>query len=226
VRRAIAILVAFVLAASSPRDALAQPTPQAQLTNPAQLPQRSASFAWYADPQGVELLVSSFAYRDLVDSAVLQKLSSGIPVTIAMRAYVFEQGKTDPVALSARTCKVKYDLWNEVYRVELTEPGGVRNLAKINVEGVLRDCFEARDLPIVNRALLTRGKSYFLGAIVEVNPISAAMLQQLRQWVSRPAGSTSISPGDAIFGSFVGLFVRQIGTSDRTLVFRTQPFPA
>jgi hypothetical protein len=44
----------------------------------------------------------------------------------------------------------------------------------------------------------------------------------LRKWVSRPAGSTGIGPGDALFGSFVGLFVRQIGTADKTLRFRTQ----
>jgi hypothetical protein len=48
------------------------------------------------------------------------------------------------------------------------------------------------------------------------------MVEQMRRWVSRPAGSTGIGPGDALFGSFVGLFVRQIGTADRTLRFRTQ----
>jgi hypothetical protein len=58
--------------------------------------------------------------------------------------------------------------------------------------------------------------------IVEVNPVNAQMVEQMRRWVSRPAGSTGIGPGDALFGSFVGLFVRQIGTADRTLRFRTQ----
>jgi hypothetical protein len=48
------------------------------------------------------------------------------------------------------------------------------------------------------------------------------MLEQMRRWVMRPTGSTGIAPSDALFGSFVGLFVRQIGTSDRTLRFRTQ----
>ena len=52
---------------------------------------------------------------------------------------------------------------------------------------------------------------------------SPQQLEQMRKWVSRPAGSTGIGPGDALFGSFVGLFVRQIGTADKTLRFRTQP---
>ena len=148
-----------------------------------------------------------------------------------MRAYVFEDGRTDPIAnvLAARTCSVVYDLWDEVYRVKIadptvTDPERERKLAAINVEGVIRQCMEPRDLPIVDRALLARGKAHFLGVIVEVNPISESMIKQIRQWVSRPTGSTGTSPGAALFGSFVGLFVRQIGTSDRTLIFRTQPF--
>ncbi|MCA9586650.1 MAG: hypothetical protein KC657_14945, partial [Myxococcales bacterium] len=60
------------------------------------------------------------------------------------------------------------------------------------------------------------------GVIVEVNPVSPKTLEQMRKWVSRPAGSTGIGPGDALFGSFVGLFVRQIGNADRTLRFRSQ----
>ena len=68
----------------------------------------------------------------------------------------------------------------------------------------------------------SRGRPHFLGVIVEVNPVSPLMLDQMRKWVSRPAGSTGIGPGDALFGSFVGLFVKQMGTADRTLRFRTQ----
>jgi len=48
------------------------------------------------------------------------------------------------------------------------------------------------------------------------------MVEQMRRWMSRPTGSTGIGPGDALFGGFVQLFVRQIATSDRTLTFRTQ----
>ena len=75
----------------------------------------------------------------------------------------------------------------------------------------------------LRRAIAT-GKPHLVGVIVEVNPVNAQMVEQMRKWVSRPAGSTGIGPGDALFGSFVGLFVRQLGTADRTLRFRTQTF--
>ena len=87
---------------------------------------------------------------------------------------------------------------------------------------MLRQCTEPRDFPVVDRALLKTGSHYFLGVIVDVNPVSPQMLEQMRRWVSRPTGSTNIGPSDALFGSFVGLFVRQIGASDKTLKFRTQ----
>ena len=192
---------------------------EAAAPKPAQLPQRQANFAW-----DKTLLIASFSFKDVIDKGLAEKLSSGLPTTIVMRAYVLQDGQTDPVALAVRTCRVTYDLWDEVYRVKVSGPGIDRNTAVINVDGVLRQCAEARDLAIVDKSLLKIGKPHFLGVIVDVNPISPQMLEQIRHWVSRPTGSTGIGPGDALFGSFVGLFVRQIGTSDRTLRFRTQLF--
>lgn len=214
-RRAV-MLLAVGLALAAPRDAQAQsPTQPASF---ADLARRQANFAW-----DKSLLRASFSYRDAVDARLTEKLSSGLPTTIAMRAYVVREGESQPIALAVRTCRIVYDLWDEVYRIHRVSSEGERDLAVINVEGVLRQCAEARDLPVAARVLLRPGKSHFLAVIVDVNPVSPQMLEQMRRWVARPTGSTGIGPSDALFGSFVGLFVRSIGTSDRTLRFRTQP---
>ncbi len=193
------VLVAVSILSITPRALAEEPE---RPTEPAKLPQRQANFAWDGT-----LLRASFSFRDLVDPQVAQKLSRGPSNVIAMRAYVVRDGEKTPIALAVRTCLVAYDIWDEV-----------------NVEGVLRQCAEARDYPIVDRALLTPGRAHFLAVIVEVNPISAETLEQMKRWVSRPTGSTGIGAGDALFGSFVGLFLRELGTSDRTLKFRTQTF--
>jgi hypothetical protein len=206
----------FAALALAPEFARAQAEPDQPVT-PAALPSRQANFAW-----DKSLLRVSFSYRDALDPKLTQKLSSGLPTVIAMRAFVFAEGETKPVDLAVRSCRVVYDLWDEVYRVKITASGGERDLAVINVEGVLRQCAEARDLPLVERRALKSGVPHFLGVIVDVNPVSPQMLDQMRRWVSRPTGSTGIGSGDALFGSFVGLFVRSIGTSDKTLRFRTQ----
>ena len=199
------------------------PPPPAAAT----LPQRQANFAWDkqvppAVTKEITLLRASFSFRDVLDPTLTNKLSSGLPTVIAMRAYVLEEGKDEPVALAVRSCHVTYDFWDEVYRIKITGPGGERDAAALNTDGVLRQCTEPRDLPVIDRALLKTGSHYFLGVIVDVNPVSPQMLEQMRRWVSRPTGSTNIGPSDALFGSFVGLFVRQIGASDKTLKFRTQ----
>ena len=94
--------------------------------------------------------------------------------------------------------------------------------AVLTMPGVQRLCAEARDLPVVDRSLLKAGVAHFLAVVVDVNPISPQMIEQMRRWMSRPTGSTALGPSDALFGSFVGLFVRQIGKSDKTVTFRTQ----
>jgi hypothetical protein len=188
-----------------------------------ELPRRQANYVWDKNEKtGQVLLKASFSYRDVVDKSISDKFASGIPQTVVMRAYVLREGDQNPIALAARTCTIKYDLWDEIYRVRIGS--ATHDTGVINLEGVLRQCAQAQDLVVADKVLLTGSKPFFLGAIVEVNPVSPQMLEQMKQWVARPAGSTGIGPGDALFGSFVGLFVRQIGTADKTLRFRTQSF--
>jgi hypothetical protein len=207
----IVLVVAVVVGA---RSALAQQQP----TNPAALSPRQANYAWDRD-----LLRASFSYRDvLADPGLTNKLSNGLKMVIAMRAYVYREGQDSPVALAVRSCDVAYDLWEEVYRVHVDDSEGKRDQAVLDVKGVLRLCAEAQNLPVVRRGLLSAGEGYFLAVVVEINPVSQEMLEQMRRWMSRPAGSTEIAPTNALFGSFVQLFVRHVAASDRTLTFRTQ----
>jgi hypothetical protein len=215
-RFAAAFVVLLATLMGDTRPALAQ---EQQPKNAAQLAQRQANFAW-----DKTLLRASYSFRDVLDDPIKQKLSNGITNVIAMRAFVFENGSDTPVFLAVQTCAVRFDIWLEVFRVKITSAAGEREHPVVNVTGVMRECLEAHDLPIVDRSLLKPGTSYFLGVIVDINPVSQEMLAQMRQWVQRPTGSTAIGPSSALFGAFVGLFVRNIGSSDKTLQFRTQPF--
>jgi hypothetical protein len=212
--RALLGAVLLLSLALPPRPSGAQPAPQP--AHPAALPPRQANYAWDRD-----LLRASFSYRDILDDELSKKLSSGLPLVIVMRAYLYREGADEPVALAPRVCRVVYDLWDEVYRVHVSEPERDRDQAAV-LDGVFRLCAEARDLPIVRRSLLAAGQRYFLAVVVDVNPVSQEIVDQMRRWMSRPTGSTGIGPSDALFGSFVQLFVRQIATSDKTLTFRTQ----
>jgi hypothetical protein len=215
------IALVAALTALAPLGARAQqPAQSQQPAHPAALPQRRASYAWDND-----LLRASFSYRDVLDPVLMKKLSSGLPMVIAMRAYVYREGQDIPIALTTRLCRVVYDLWDEVFRVHVSEPERGERDQAVLLDSALRLCTEAHDLPVGRRGLLAAGQAYFLGVVVDVNPVSADVVEQMRRWMSRPTGSTEIGPADALFGNFVQLFVRQIATSDKTLPFRTQNVP-
>jgi hypothetical protein len=216
VRRVAALILSCATLLWVARSAEAQPSAP---TTPTALPSRTATVT--LDDHLVRLSVS---FRDAVDAEVSKKLMSGLPTVITMRGYVFRESGGDPVALTAKSCRIVYDLWDEVFRIQLTQQGGASNTVAVNVEGVLRNCAEARRLPLMERAAMTDKSRYFVAALVEVNPVSAEMLDRIKRWVTRPTGSTTIGPGDHLFGSFVGLFVARVGDADRKLAFRTQAF--
>ena len=213
----IALLLALI--AMQPAQARAEDPKQDAFKSPAQLTQRTATVALEK-----KTVVMTVAFRDAVDAAISKKLLSGLPTTIAMRGYVFKESGGDPVALAARSCKIVYDLWDEVFRVTVTQPGGQTTTVAVNVEGVLRNCAEAKKVPIMERTGMKDGTKYFVAVIVEVNPISADMLDRIKRWVTRPNGTTSLSSSDSLFGSFVGLFVTRVPSADRRVQFRTQAF--
>ena len=211
-------LGALLATIGAPRQAHAQgsePVPEAAQ----QLPRRKARFATYGD--WVAMTVS---WRDAVDGRIRRQLVSGLPTVIAMRAYVFPSGGSEPISLSVKTCRVVFDLWDEVFRIDLRQGGQRRDKVAVNVEGVLRRCGEAGGMPVVLLRDVRATERYFVGVLVEVNPVSKETLERIKRWVALPKGAGAVGPGDSLFGSFVGLFVTHVPAADRTLTFRTPSF--
>jgi hypothetical protein len=187
------------------------------------LPVRAAKLAWDKS----NTLRATFSFPEAVDDpGIRKKLYGGLKVSIVMRGYVYPVGGGDPVALTAHTCDVAYDLWNEVFKIIVDGRSTARYA--VNLKGVHRACTELVELPVVERASL-RGRvdGYYLAVKVEVNPVSTALLKQVQSWVTRPVGqSGAIAPGDALFSSFVGIFMKKLATADYSLEFETAPFPS
>jgi len=183
------------------------------------LPRRTAGFVvqrgWVAMSAG---------WRDAITAKTRRKLTSGLPTVIAARAYLFAEGGRTPVGLSIKTCRVVFDLWDEVFRIEMRQGGLRRQTVAVNVEGVLRRCGEARRMAIINSTAVEPLQPYFVGMLVEVNPLSKKTMDRIKRWVALPKGAGRLGPGDSLFGSFVGLFVTHVPAADETLRFRTQPF--
>jgi hypothetical protein len=188
----------------------------------AALPVRPATFKW--DKAGV--LRGSFSFRDaLDDKAIAKKLANGLEVKLVMRGYVYPNAGGDPIALTAHTCSIAYDLWNEVFLVSVN---GGKSKPVVNKKGVYRLCTDLVDHPIADRTTLkSQPTQYYLAVKIEVNPVSADTLKRVQQWVTRSTGASgSISPGDALFASFVGVFMKKIATADLVIDFQTESFPS
>ena len=215
-RRAAAALLAFAFAAL-PAGAGAQTPPKTA----AALPVRAAQV-------DVEkgLVKITLSFRDVVDTEIARKLENGLPTVVTMRGYLFKESGGSPIALTARSCRIVKDIWEDVFRIQLVQPGGVSQTGAANIEGVLRICFDAKKLPLADWALLKTGVRYFVATFIEVNPVSQEILDQIKLWVTRPSGTSSIGPGAWVLGSFVGLFVARIPDADRKLAFRSAAFPA
>jgi hypothetical protein len=195
--------------------------PPRTLSAQAATPVRQATLAF--DER--QVLRMSVGYREVVDSATASKLMSGLQTTIVMRAYVFRESGGPWIAATFKQCVVTFDLWDEVYRVEISQGGQPNvNQASATLEGVLRRCAETDRLGVVARSALPAPGPFYLAATVEVNPVSQDMLNSIKRWASRPTDTSTAAPGDALFGSFVGIFVPRIGRADREITFRTQSF--
>ena len=181
---------------------------------------RPVDFEWNETQQ---LLYGSVNFRDIVDASVRTKLTRGLPTTIALTATLFRTGSQQPVATTAQSCKVTWHVWEEAYKVELVRPGSAQIRWTTTLEGVLRRCAEARALLMATSQQVPVGTAVYLRAKVQVNPVSPKLLEKIKRWVSRPSATDTAGPGDALFGTFTGLFLQRVGDAERELKFSSKP---
>lgn len=207
-RRALQIVVVVAAGLALSIPALAQD----------ELPERRIGVEWVNGAPTVH-----FSAVDLADQAVRETLEGGLWQTLVMRIYAF-RGDDDPIAIAARSCRVRHDPWPQVFYLELRDPEGDRDETLDSLDAVLRRCLVADRVTVGSAADYAdlRGASVRFAILIELNPLSPETLQRLRRWLSRPAGGGRAG-GRAFFGSFVSLFVnRSIGAAERTLRFRSQ----
>ena len=157
---------------------------------------------------------------ELVDAQLRRKLDSGLTTTVVTRAYVVREGSARAEGLAVQTVRVAYDLWDEVWVCELSDESGRRVVREKKREDALRRLISL-ELPIPARLVL--GAQYRVAVIVELNPVSPALLSQVRKWLSRPREGAPVD-SESYFGSFVSLFVnRKVGEAERVIKFRTPP---
>lgn len=164
-----------------------------------------------------------FSAVDLADRSLRARLDDGLPQRVVLRVYAY-RANGRPLAVTARSCRVAYDIWERSYRVEIRDERRDRTETFGTIDAVLRRCLVAERIPVGRRSEYggAENENIYFAVIVELNPLSSDTVNRLRRWLARPAGGGRVG-GEAFFGSFVSLFVnRRIGSAERTLRFRSQ----
>lgn len=166
-----------------------------------------------------------YSARDLVTAKVARELDSGLPQRIVVQHFVYAEGHGDPIAVGGHSCKVVYDLWQEVYRVEREILGGSPHAHAVRTRAeVLDQCLVMIDFPIGVASDYPHGRRGYVASLIQLNPLSTTTVARIRRWLARPRGEYNVE-SKSFFGSFVSLFVNdRIGAAERVLRLRSQSF--
>jgi len=165
----------------------------------------------------------------LGDQATRRRLRAGSTVRLVLRAYLFDAEEDTAVAAMARTVEVRYDLWDEDFRISEHLPSGTTSRRVARADEVERLVSSLTDLAAFDRSRLRARRKYYVAVVAEVDPLSDEQLSEVRRWLSRPqAGHRDLALGGRSFlGSFVSLFVNvKVGEAARVVRFRSEPFAA
>jgi hypothetical protein len=171
-----------------------------------------------------ESLVVSGTFTDAFDRELLEQLSSGFAQTVAVHLWVYPSGSDAAIWYAAATYRAVYAVWDEVYLVRLRDPKGERNLRFASRAEALKALTTLDEFPVAPLSAIPVGPRHFVGVLVEVNPVGAELLAEVRRWLARPRGA-QVGGDASFFGSFVSVFVNpKVASADRVLRFRSQDF--
>ena len=173
--------------------------------------------------QNGDALQLYYTARDLINADAQKKLDSGLPQRIVVQHFVYAVGRVEPIAVAGHSCRVVYDLWQALYRVEFEAFGRppVAYAYPSRAE-VLERCLVMRGATLGLGSELRRVSKLYVASLIELNPLSSSTLARIRRWLARPRGDYNVE-GKSFFGSFVSLFVNdRIGSAERILRLRSQ----
>jgi hypothetical protein len=164
-----------------------------------------------------------FSARDLINAEVEKKLDSGLPQRIAVQHFVYGPRPEEPIAAAGHSCKIVYDLWQAVYRVDHEVLGGATTSMAVRTRAeVLDRCLIMRHVALGEPRDFRATNQFYVASLIQLNPLSTSTVARIRRWLARPRTDYNVET-KSFFGSFVSLFVNdRIGAAERVLRLRSQ----
>ncbi len=172
---------------------------------------------------GAQLVVHT-SLTKLFDSAAYDQLDSGFPSTVVIRLWVYPKGSAEPISFALAQRRVVYNLWDEVYTLELADSTGTRTVKVKYKAEALKLLTSLEGVPVAALAQIPLLRHHVLAMVIELNPVSQETLAEVRRWLSNGSGG-GLDRGGSFFGSFVSVFINlKVPQADRVLRLRSQPF--
>lgn len=164
-----------------------------------------------------------YTARDLINPDAAKKLDSGLPQRIVVQHFIYGPNPDSPLAIAGHSCKIVYDLWQAVYRVDHEILGGSVTSVSLRTRAeVLDHCLVMRAFPMGEARDFANVRQVYVASLIQLNPLSTTTVARIRRWLARPRSDYG-GESRSFFGSFVSLFVNdRIGASERVLRLRSQ----
>lgn len=164
-----------------------------------------------------------YTARDLIDAAAQKKLDSGLPQRIVVQHFIYGKNPDSALAAGGHSCKIVYDLWQAIYRVDHEVIGGsVTSVGLRTRQEVLDRCLIMQAFPLGEASDYVGVPRVYVASLLQLNPLSTTTVARIRRWLARPRSDFNVE-SRSFFGSFVSLFVNdRIGAAERVLRLRSQ----
>ena len=170
-------------------------------------------------------LATTFSFQDAFNAEFRKKLRSGLPTRIVVQVNLEKKGKSKPIDYWVQSTSIVYDLWEEVFILTVEDDRGRRRAKVKTVEKAeaLAGALVRQNVASIDPEM---SGTYRFRVLIETNPVSKEMVDNIRRWLAKPsAGKSGSLTQTNFFGSFVGIFVdRRIGEADRSVAFVSQWF--
>jgi len=172
-------------------------------------------------------LYLKFSFHAFFDRRLRRELTKGFQKVILVEARVYRAGRSRPVAISVRTCKVIYDLWAGSFLITIDDASGTRKVRVNTLERAVREITGVQlYLGPASRYPRRRGGHggmFYADVVIQFAPLPPGFLRKIRRWLRNPLGPAS--KGGSPLGSRFSLFVNpRISRALKEWRFRTQKF--
>jgi hypothetical protein len=148
-----------------------------------------------------------------------RRFLGGITSRVRIRT-LFVDLDGDEIGRFERRCEMRFDVWDEVALVRVTDDATDRQLLFRLVDRALRACGVLEQVPMIPIGLLP-DRGFRILAEVALNPVSEELLEKTREFMSNPSGSSGNRP--SFFGAIARFFRSDRSAQGESFLFRSTP---